>query len=182
MPYSVLFIVDPDDEAEKQAIYEAGGSLIELDGTYAEKINAGVRSTEAELLFLGADDLDFHVGWLEAARKLMVDGIGVVGVNDLIPRTRDHATHFLMARWYAEQPTIDDGEGPLHTGYSHWRIDDELIATAKKRRVYAYAEDSYVEHLHPFANKAPDDATYEKGRARMRIDNKLFARRQALWT
>ncbi len=183
-PCSVLFICDPDDEEEKQAVYKAGGSLIEVDGGYPEKINAAVRSTDAPFLFLAADDLEPKPEWLKAAKKKICETVQVVGVNDLIdrPHRPQHATHFLMTRAYAELPTIDGGRGPMYEGYAAWYSDDELIATAKHRDAYAYAPESIVEHLHPFASKSPDDSTYKKGRARARIDSKLFHRRQALWT
>jgi hypothetical protein len=188
----VLFVTDPDDFVEQRTIRDeaptfirAGLGVTELScaGNYAQKINAALVHTREPLIFLGADDLEFQPGWLDAAKPKLTNGVQVVGVNDLIPRPHrpQHATHFLITREYAEQTTIDGGEGPLHTGYSHWAIDDELIATAKHRGVYAYAEDSHVEHLHPFADKAADDSTYCKGRANMRADLRLFARRESLW-
>jgi hypothetical protein len=103
-------------------------------------------------------------------------------VNDLIRRRRDHTTHFLVTREYAKLPTIDGQPGPMHEGYSHWHVDDEFIATAKHRGVYAYARDSHVEHLHPMNDKAPDDDTYRRGRAMARKDRKRFRVREALWT
>jgi glycosyltransferase involved in cell wall biosynthesis len=185
-PYRVVFLSDQGDTAEQDAITEAGVAFrvhnIICGGSYARKINIGVGLVTEPLVFFGADDLDFKPGWLEAAKRRTAEGTQVVGVNDLIRRRRDHTTHFLVTREYAKLPTIDGQTGPMHEGYSHWHVDDEFIATAKHRGVYAYARDSHVEHLHPMNDKAPDDDTYRRGRAMARRDRKRFRVREALWT
>jgi len=187
----VFFLADSHDRREHEAI-EAERCLrsihIDLDiggGNYAMKINRGVALTDQSLLFLGADDLAFHRGWLEAAAAKLTDGIGVVGTNDLCnPRVMagEHATHFLMTREYAERGTIDDGSsGPLHEGYPHEYVDNELIGTAKHRGAYAHAADSIVEHLHPMVGKAPMDELYAQIGARMNQGVRIYERRRALW-
>jgi glycosyltransferase involved in cell wall biosynthesis len=182
-PYRVLFIADPDDTAEQDAITAEGGQMIVPGGGYAAKIRAGVEATDEPLLFIGADDLRFDAGWLEAATEKM-PGAQVVGVNDCIrrPHRPQHATHFLVTRAYAEQPCIDGQPGMLSEAYAHSFVDDELIATATKRGVYAYAQRSRVRHLHPMVNTAADDDTYRLGRSQFRRDRKTFLRRSALWT
>jgi glycosyltransferase involved in cell wall biosynthesis len=182
-PYRVLFICDPGDTAEQDAIAAVGGWMISPGGSYASKIRAGIDATDEPLLFMGADDLRFRPGWLEEARAMM-PAAQVVGVNDGIhrPRRLTHATHFLMTREYAELPCIDGSPGPLAQCYDHSWVDDELIATATKRGVYAYAKTSRVKHLHPMCRTAADDATYKLGRARFAQDRKTFARRMRLWT
>lgn len=192
----VVFLTDSFDVGERRAItreHEARHSDDGLrinerpeGGGYAEKINSGVaypRIPES-LLFLGADDLVFESGWFEAAMAHMVEGIEVVGVNDLLPRRRRrrrHATHFLMTRKYAERPTIDGGRGPLSETYTHCCVDDELIATATARGVYAYAEDSHVRHLHWMNGGAEVDATYQRGIDSIEADKELFHEREHLW-
>lgn len=176
----ILFIADAGDGPETKAILDAGGqALLTPDGaSYAEKINAGVRATTESLIFLGADDLDFKTGWFDAARKKLG---GVVGINDLIPRGRQHATHFLLTREYAERPMIDGELGPLSTAYRHWYVDNELIETATARAAYAYAPDAHVEHLHPLVSKAPLDDTYELGAAHSSEDRTTFRQRRRMW-
>lgn len=185
----VLFIADPDDHAEIAAVGAAqevpGIDLLILAGNYAQKINAGVRHTTEPLIFLGADDLHFHPGWLEGAKRRLSSPVGVVGTNDLCnPRViaGEHATHFLVARWYAELGTIDEPGKLLHEGYPHEYVDNELIGTAKHRGAYAHAADSLVEHLHPLAGKAPMDDLYAAARRRMRHGQRLYQRRRRLWT
>lgn len=191
-PVSVVFIADPDDHAEHVAVQHArvfmgssfGVRLMICGGTYPEKINEAVRHTEEPYIFFGADDLHFRAGWYESAKKHIDAGAEVVGVNDLIPRRptrREHATHFLVTRRYALQPTIDGGRGPFHTGYSHNFCDDEFIGTAKRRGVYVYAEECQVQHQHPMVGGA-DDEVYERGRASWTRDKRLYQKRVRLWT
>lgn len=175
----ILFICDPDDRDEIDAVGAAGAEILIHAGNYASKINRGVVCSQEPLIFLGADDLDFRPGWLEAA-KVKLDPAQVVGVNDLIPRQRDHQTHFLITREYAEQGCID-GPGVLCELYAHNCVDDELMATAKRRGVYAYAPDAQVRHDHPMVG-ASIDSTYVKGMAPLRADRRIFRTREALWT
>jgi glycosyltransferase involved in cell wall biosynthesis len=186
----VIFITDPADEPEADAIVAAREShpgvtvsMLEHAGGYASKINLGCAVSDERLVFLGADDLEFQEGWLEAAATEIDAGWGVVGVNDMLHRSRArHATHFLISREYALRDSIDGSEGPLFTGYDHSFVDDELIATARARDTYIYCDQARVKHLHPMNGLAEDDETYRKGRARFRRDRRLFERRTALWT
>jgi hypothetical protein len=183
-PWRVLFIADPDDVAEHEAIEVAGGWMIVSSGSYSQKINRGVAETDEPLILLAADDVRPHSGWLERALEAMVNGVQVVGLEDLIPRPNrlGHATHFLMTREYAQLPCIDGSRGPLYEGYAHCRIDDELMATATKRGCYAYAPEAILEHVgHPMLPDGVDDETYRKGRANIRLDGKRFMRRAHLW-
>lgn len=182
--HRVLFVCDPGDIAEQDAIAKEGGWMISPGGGYAAKIRAGIAATDEPLLFIGADDLRFHPGWLQAARGRMVDGVQAVGVNDRIRRRHRplHATHFLMTREYAELPTIDGEPGPLCELYNHSFVDDELIATATHRGMYAYAPEAVVEHRHWMNLTAPDDDIYRLGRQHFQRDRAIFRARQHLWT
>lgn len=180
----VVFICDPDDEPEREAVAEAGGEELVVSGGYATKVNAAVAVTDEPLIFLAADDIHPEPGWLDAANAELQGEIGVVGVNDLIsrrPGREGHATHFLMARWYAVLPTIDGSCGPLCEAYTHSFVDDELIATATRRGAYTYAPNAHVRHEHPMNGTADDDDTYRKGRQHFRDDRRLFQRRSRLW-
>ena len=184
-PYRVLFICDRADVAQRSAVCSAGAVTLNVNGNYAAKINAGVAYTHEPLLFFGADDVHFHPGWLAAAEAHMSDSVGVVGTQDMCnPRTvrGEHATHFLVARWYAQLPTIDDKGGPLCELYPHEFVDDEFVATAKHRGAWAFAEGAVVEHLHPDVGKAPSDALYEQRPLRMRRGRRIFRARSHLWT
>jgi hypothetical protein len=185
-----LFIVSPNDRKVHAAIDAAGAERITVPGPhpgdYARKINAGYAHTTDDLLFLGADDLLFHPGWLTAAEKHLADGIGVVGTNDLgSPRViaGEHATHSLVTRDYCDRRgTIDTPGRVLHEEYPHEFVDDEFVQTAKHRGAWAFAADSHVEHLHPNWGKAPMDPMYAQQRRRMVAGRRIYRRREPLWT
>jgi len=182
--HRVLFIVDHDDHTEIAAITAAGAQMLVYPGSCPSKWNVGTRETTEPLIFYAADDLRFHSGWYEAAMARMIDPVQVVGVNDLCSaRVLEgwHATHFLTRRAYAHQPTIDGQLGPMNTMYSHSFVDDEFVATARKRGVIAFAANAIVEHLHPDNAKAPMDDTYLKGRAHMQRDRQLYEHRCWMW-
>jgi hypothetical protein len=185
----VVFVVDPDDRAELEAIGRAKADVEVLTwltgGSWAFKINEAARVTKRPLLMLGADDLEPCEGWLHHAESKLSDTCKVVGVNDLIKRRREHTTHFLMARDYALQPLLDGSRGPAPESYSHSFCDDELIATARHRGAYRYAGAAHVRHFHPLAQRsqrAEDDETYRIGRRRFHKDKRLFEKRSHLWT
>lgn len=180
-----IFVCDPDDLDEQRAVVEAEAEFFLIAGSYACKINGAIKGTQEPLIFTGADDLTFHPGWFEAAEAKLTNGVGVVGTQDCCnPRTirGEHATHFLVARAYSERGQIDGQPGLLSETYAHCAVDDELIATATARGAYAFADDAVVEHHHPMNGTAPDDATYRKGLASLRADQRLFRQRSALWT
>lgn len=156
-------------------------------GDYAKKVNHAYRQSSTPFLFLAADDLDFHPGWLEAALAPFSDpAIGVVGTQDLAPtdraRSGQHSTHCMIRRRYADElGTIDEPGKILHEGYPHEYVDDELVETAKARGAWTFAGDSVVEHLHPSWNKAPRDALYNGQRRRMEAGRRVYLRRRGLW-
>lgn len=190
-PHRVLFVGSPGDDEEHAAVRAAGGDLLVIDrlpgrGDWARKIQAAYNVSDEPLIFLGADDLAFHPGWLEAAQRCLTAGIGVVGTNDLGNRrvmAGEHATHCVVTRDYVERfGTIDQPGQVLHEGYWHEFVDDELVGTAKKRGAWAFAADAVVEHLHPNWGKAPSDGLYDQQQARMRDGKRVYQRRRHLWT
>lgn len=189
-PYRVLFLVTPGDAAVIEAVDSAGGEQLEVGpharGDYARKINAGYRHTTEPLMFLAACDLEFHSHWLERAVERLSDRVAVVGTNDLgNPRVLRgvHSTHTLVTRDYVDEcGTIDEPGKVLHEGYWHEYCDDEFVETSWKRKAWAFAADSIVEHLHPSWGKGEIDALYAQEATRMRIGQRLFLRRRPLWT
>lgn len=186
VPHRVVFLVHPDDGDEISALYKAGAIYIRSpEHGYAHKINLGASLSQAEFIFLGADDLSFHPDWDRAAiDRYHETGKPVVGTNDLGNATvmaGRHATHSLVHRSYLACGTIDDPSKLLHEGYVHNWVDTEFIDTAKKRDAFTFAADSHVEHLHPFWHKGPDDHIYEMGRQGYRQDRRLYQKRRRFW-
>lgn len=180
--FATYFICDYGDDAEVQAIEEDGRytNLIFCNGNYATKVNTAIRLTEEPYIALFADDLEPQPRWLESAflHFEVDDTVQVVGLNDMLPRSRELATHFIITREYADRPVISGERGPLFEGYDHSCVDDELLATAKDRGVYAYADDSYIQHLHPDRFLAEWDDTYRRGREHIRDDRELWKSRR----
>ncbi len=186
----LLFIATPGDLAELAAIDETGEDLLVVTwpagrGDFARKHNAGYRLAVEEgfdWYFVGADDLTFHPGWLEACLAAHEKtGACVIGTKDLgNARTMNgwHATHFLVHRDYADCGLIDRPGMLLNEDYAHEFCDDECIATARWRGTYSGSA-AVVEHRHPDWGKAEWDDTYRKAQAGRLEDQQLFnARRQ----
>lgn len=183
-----VFIPDPDDWDTLEALEAVGARWVASDDarTYATKINLGYWSTADPLLFMAADDVKFHPGWLSNATALLSAEIQVVGTNDLgNPRVLEgnHSTHTLFTRDYVrrESGVIDRRNTVLHPGYPHEYCDDEFIQTAQMRKRFAMASDSIVEHLHPLWGKSKDDDTYRLGRLRSLEGRRIYRRRRIMW-
>lgn len=188
-PHDVLLVASRGDRLTLRKIRALGAEHITVGapGSYAQKINAGYRATDAPVLFMAADDLRFHPGWLTAALARLGGGIEAVGTNDLgNPRTLrgEHSCHNLFTRAYIEEQSgvIDQPGTVLNEGYRHAFVDDEFVGTARHRGVWAFAEDSVVEHLHPFFGKGDMDATYRLGQTHNAEGRRLNRRRRHLWT
>ena len=195
-PFEVLFVATLGDTAMIEAIEQQRASCSNVRmlvippnrrGDYAKKINRAVEVTSAPFLFLGADDLRFHPGWLPAALVHFDDpAVGVVGTQDLAPtersRSGQHSTHSLVRRSYVERfGTIDEPGKVLHEGYWHEFVDDELVGTAKARGAWRFAHRSVVEHLHPSWGKAEFDRLYREQDRRMAVSRRLYQQRRRLW-
>jgi len=186
----LVFIATEGDDAEIDAVRATGCDLLILPGPHqhgdwSKKINYGYRNTTEPLMLLCGDDVVFHDGWLEAAASLMVGPIGVVGTNDLANERvmrGIHSTHPMVARRYADEQGTVEGPGRVVSEcYQHNYVDDELVGTAKKRKAWAFARDSIVEHRHVFHGSAPDDEVYKLGRQGMRADRAVYRSREHLW-
>jgi len=191
--HRVVFVCSPEDSEEIQAVQAspASADALILDqacapGDYARKINFGYHASTEPFIFLGADDLQFHAGWLSAALARMADPrIGVVGTQDLgNPRVKAglHATHSLTRRMYVDEcGTIDEQGKVLHEGYHHNFCDTEFVATAMRRNAWAFAGDAVVEHLHYHWAKSEEDSTYKLGFSMFKRDAQYFRNRSLLW-
>ena len=195
----LLFLCSPDDDEQHQACDavsrdhdQARWAVMEWEpgpGDFARKINLGYLNTaQCGLVLLGADDLRFHPGWLEAVEAVAAEyDCGVIGTNDRAnPAVKQgiHSTHPVVRRCYIdEHGGYVGGQGRVYfEGYSHQWTDTELVETAKARGCYAHAHDAIVEHLHPMYRRdiAMDD-TYRLGQAGQREDRALYQARRHLW-
>lgn len=183
----VYFVLESTDKDSIDTCRLNGFKYILNEGKpcYADAINTAYSKTTEEYFFTGADDLNFHAGWLENALAKMNDTIKVVGTNDMgkieIGEARD-ATHYLIARDYIEGQGGVVGESKtVLFPYTHNYTDKEFIETAKARKVYEYAPNSKVEHMHPVWGKGDWDPVYQRGRDTDPQDRELYLSRQHLW-
>lgn len=187
----VVFIVEADDDDTMRAAFALDDELPEVrcvvnerSRNYAGACNTGYHRTTGEWLFCGADDLRFHPGWDRAA--LRAGGL-VVGTNDLLNPFvlgGTHATHYLVARSYLDDPggVADGGHGSfLNEIFRHNYTDTEFIDTARFRGVFKPCLESVVEHMHFCNGKAVMDQTYEKGQADVSRDAEVYRSRWHLW-
>ena len=129
MPYTLLFLTSPGDQAEFDACVLTGANVLEVvtnrSGDYAKKINRGYLETISPFLLLAADDVEFTYGWDTTVLDLAIrTGKGVVGTNDLANRSvmaGVFSTHPLVRRDYIEYRggSLDGPRIVYHEGYDH---------------------------------------------------------------
>lgn len=186
----VASMADTDEQFD--ACAATGAEVLSVEwkpgrADYAKKIQAGYDATQEPLILLGADDLRFHNGWLEAIETVFREtDAGVVSTNDLGNRavmSGSHATHPVVRRSYIDEcGGVVGSPGTVYCQeYDHQLCDVELVETAKARGCYEPCLDAKVEHLHFLWGKAKRDATYDKGQARGNADRRLYNERRHLW-
>ncbi len=180
-----LYFIYEDDDIEERAAVWASEALdlvgtISAEGhTFAEKLNVGYENTTEPWVLCIGDDVRFHEGWLDQARKLSSE-FDVIGTNDSLPgRIRNpkvargaHSDHTFFRRAYVEEHGgCLDGPGVLAPEvYRHWYTDREMIDLARARGVFTPCLDSIVEHLHPGY-----DATSIEERLKINEDDPTYA-------
>lgn len=183
-PHRVLVV--SSDPAIDQICQRAGVECLPDDGrgtTWGQRLNHAFDHLQwgVQYLFLGADDVVFHQGWLSAAHAVMNDADQVVSVNDTLT---DEGTLALVSRRYVElySGVCDEPNTVIHPGYRHCYSERELYDTARARGRFAYAAESVVEHNHWLAGKSELDSIYQDGENAKRNDQLIFeTRRQAWW-
>lgn len=132
--------------------------------------NLGAATSKAQWFGLGADDLLFHPGWIEAVWPLMQERWGVIGINDGADSFNrlGWATHWLVSREFC---MTHMGGVMVPPVYAHGMVDVEVCQLAQRLGMFTYAAGAKVEHLHPDWNKADRDALYERD---LRDDKRMF--------
>lgn len=156
-------------------------------GAFNAALEELVRRPGWKWWFHGADDLSFHAGWYQAAKRCArrTPIAQVIGTDDLLNVSvarGKRATHFLVEREYTQAQPAVPGVNPPHAyfmGYHHNFVETEFIDIARDRAVFVSCPAAIVEHLHPDAGKAPSDATYAKALSRWNDDKELYHRRRA---
>lgn len=186
-PIKVYFIVEKEDQGSIDELKRLNATCVlnRYEPCYAGAINTAYEVTDEPIFFTGADDLNFHKGWLSNALSHLNEAVKVVGTNDMgavpIGPQRD-ATHYLVDREYIRNQSgrVDCPDMVLYP-YKHNYTDKEFVETAQVRGVYAYCPESLVEHMHWAWQKAKMDETYLKGFESNSIDQQTFNQRRHLW-
>lgn len=192
-PGRLVFVVEQTDIDERVALEQVRGvhgvDIVEVVDahTWPEKVCVAAEVVNAEWYLFAADDVTFQPGWWQATQTLRdMPRVGVIGTNDMAnPRVMagDHTTHPMMSRQYIDLcGTIDQPGRPVHDGYRHWYVDDELVWTAKLRGAWAYCPEAVVAHHHPYFDATvPWDETYTRGEQNAEADRKLFCSRAPMF-
>lgn len=195
-PHELLFLPAPDDAPTLVELERLGAAWSVAPPapkfgvlTYSSKVNHGYRVTSTEFIFHAADDVVFHPKWLWRALKLLDarPNVGVLATNDLSnPRVMSglDGTHNFVRRSYVEKwgGASGDRRGEvLSEAYRHNRCDTELVGIAQRRRAFAFARTSVVEHFHPNHGKAERDEVYRMSDTFKAADKLMFAQRYARW-
>lgn len=180
LPHALYWAATRGSQCERVLNDVHANVLADDGGTFPARINALFAATDEPYVFMGADDVRFHPGWLEAAMGMMEVVDGVVAVNDLF---NPHGTLALVSRRYIdENDGTADGTGPvIHRGYIHNYSETELFNTAAHRGRFAYCAASVVEHLHWAAGKGEPDEWYRLGDRYAGQDQALHVSRSHLW-
>lgn len=151
-------------------LWNFGAIYASLDGVLGGK--------NADAFVLGADDLWFNPGWLEAALQKLesIGGSGLVGFNDLHQNGAQLATHFLVTRDYCVERWGGVFVCPHY--YSQY-LDLEATIRAQQDGQFVYAPAAIVEHRHPGWGTARYDVTYAIGTRHAPSDAAIFERRRA---
>jgi len=131
------------------------------------------RGRGADWFVLGADDIVWHDGWLEAAIEFT--DFDVIGLNDLQTNIDDYAPHYMASYWFCEG--VNDG-WMIPPVYKTWWFDREICERAKAIGQYAPAWNAVLEHRHPDWKTAPMDDTYREAWPHHDKDKAVYLARQ----
>jgi hypothetical protein len=183
--WNVYAVCDANDNATRRAWRDVGAVTMISDRghRFANKVQLAYEYTEERWLLLVGDDVLFHPGWLEAARREINDGWQLVATNDMhnpFVLNGTHATHPIIdRRWIDYFGASWDGPGSIaHQGYWHAYVDAEWTARAHEDGTFVFAPDCKIEHLHPTWTGVRTDPTYILGMKHYQDDAALFERRR----
>jgi hypothetical protein len=178
-----ILVLDLDDEASALAVeplaHVPGVQVLAGPaGTAISKWNIGLAHARGNWIVLGADDLYFRDGWIDAMVSV---GSPFVGLRDVLPGDPDQAptwpwvSHYAMTREFI----VRHHGGVLAIPHYHsWYTDVETCERAVRAGLFALTAVPVTEHRHVSHGKAPDDDTYRRGRQWHEMDRDVFIRRQ----
>ncbi len=174
----IIIVADIGDDPTVEVAEDLGCKVVIADEPLGPVHcwNIGAAAAEGDAFVLGADDLVFQDGWLEASLKGLneLTGHGLVAFNDLSPLAGKQATHYLISKSYA---CNEWGGCMAIPAYKQHFIDTEATVRAKRDKCYFYADDAIVEHNHWLWDKADNDETYQRGQESYSDNQDIFKKR-----
>lgn len=140
--------------------------------------NDALKLAKGDPVVFAADDLEWGVGWLDAALARLggfPDGWGLVGFNDGHWR-EDLSTHYLMSRRFIVEVL---GGVVAWDFYQHSFNDLEVNERAKAAERYAWCEEAHVTHRHWTFGDRVQDATDTRLLGAHGDSERIFRERQA---
>lgn len=178
-----VIVVVEVDEAGANTIRQFSGATVHFRAEHRGPVygwNEGALLATGDALFLGADDLQWGDGWLDAMLEAMHSrepAFGFVGANDgHRDAEKEMATHYLATREHLAR--VQNGCFALPV-YKHYGFDWEMSIRAREAGDFVWARAAMVTHMHPQWKTAEWDETYTKAWPHRKIDTALFYERQA---
>ncbi len=152
----LLVAVDDDDptRAEYDAPWLITGPRRRL-GPTLNRLAVKYAPSYRMIGFMGDDHLPRTLGWDTAVRSALDEmGTGIVYGDDLLQHERLPTAVFMTS-------DIVEALGYMSPpDQVHLFLDDFWLALGRQARCIRYLPDVVIEHLHPFAHKAPMDERY----------------------
>ena len=164
----LVFVVDRDDVSLKDyprehtyVVEPAGcmGAAIQKAGS-DQKLLADATSVG----FIGDDNRFRTKGWDTALDGWLTQNIGIAYADDGFQHER------LPTAWWLSRPIVDEFGLALPI-LKHLYMDNYWQEMGQGAKCLRYFPDLLIEHLHPIAGKAPQDAIYARGNSPEFIDH-----------
>lgn len=179
----VVVAIEADDDKSKWVgrSYNATVAICsEYRAGCARAWNTALAATpgNAWVYVLGADDVIFLPGWIEAAEKALqrLGGSGLIGLRDNRKNEKYPATHYAMTKDYLIQ---HNGGVMACPHYVLEGVDVEAIERAKCASKYALTDEVCIEHN--WNGHKPDWWFLERQQKGNRMRRLLEERRKAQW-
>lgn len=128
----------------------------------------------ADWFVLGADDIVWHNGWLDAAVAAITPETDVIGLNDLHTNLEQYAAHYMVSAAFCRDQLAGNIAPPV---YLSWWFDREVCDIARRAGVYTPAWEAVAEHRHPDWHNAAMDETYKAAWPKHDIDRATYLAR-----
>jgi hypothetical protein len=166
----LVFIVDRDDPSrgdypgEVMVVPPTGF----MNGAVREAIELGVLRDATVIGWVGDDNRFRTPGW----DVRIAEGLGTIGIGYPSDGWRKDD---LPTNWWITRPIVD-ALGMFEPTLRHYFTDNYWRALGRATGCYVHFEDVLIEHLHPLAGKAENDAIYDRSKQNAFRDKVAYQR------